>query len=258
MRHDMYKVIVERPRLGRGYTRCHRKPDDLEESPKQEGLRKRHRNRKHLNENLRPLERFLAAQVGRPWDAVYSEICAGIDRRNTVQQHIHQHLEDFVAMKVVEIDGELRANAGWRVLAPLSSPWAAKYFVHPRHGLLLLNRDRIEARRQLRIQRKTAYIQQLTHARDGMHVIDAATQLHRIDGVWYRIEVAQVSDQAANNAFPIDILRKIPAHQCPTWQDSKKITSNLTLYGRHDVYGIRKQQLNARELRHYRLTNINT
>ena len=30
-----------------------------------------------------PLERYLHQQVGRPWDAVYAEICAGIDRRST-------------------------------------------------------------------------------------------------------------------------------------------------------------------------------
>ena len=45
-----------------------------------------------LNENLAPLRRYLHAQIGRPWNKVFSEICAGIDRRNTVQQHIHQHI----------------------------------------------------------------------------------------------------------------------------------------------------------------------
>jgi len=39
-------------------------------------------------------------QLGRPWNKVFSEICAGIDRRNTVQQHIHQHIRDFIAIEV--------------------------------------------------------------------------------------------------------------------------------------------------------------
>ena len=53
-----------------------------------------------LNENLAPLRRYLHAQVGRPWNKVFSEICC-IDRRNTVQQHIHQHIGDpFIAVDV--------------------------------------------------------------------------------------------------------------------------------------------------------------
>jgi hypothetical protein len=29
------------------------------------------------------------AQLGRPWDKVFSEICAGIDRRNTVLRRLY-------------------------------------------------------------------------------------------------------------------------------------------------------------------------
>jgi hypothetical protein len=257
MRHDMYKVIVERPRRGGGHRSEMPAPEDLEDSPRQEGLRKRHRSRKWLNENLRPLERFLASQVGRPWDKVYSEICAGIDRRNTVQQHIHQHLEDFVAVKVLEIDGELRANKRWRVMEPLSSSWAAKYYVHPEHGLLLVNHMRAEARRQQRKQRQDAHAERNGGVREGLRVIDPANQLHRIEGVWYLIEVAPLPDAQVADKVLIDALRRIPVDQCPLWEDRKKVPSNRTLFGRHDVYARSKRQLNARELRHYRLSNDN-
>jgi hypothetical protein len=254
----MYKVIVERPRRGGCYRSEIPEPDDLEDSPKQEGLLKRHRSRKWLNENLRPLERFLASQVGRPWDKVYSEICAGIDRRNTVQQHIHQHLEDFVAVKVIEIDGELRATKRWRVLEPLSSSWAAKFYVHPEHGLLLVNHRRTEARRKQRKQRQDAYAELHGGVREGLRVIDPINQLHRIEGVWYRVEVATLSSALALDKVRIDALRRIPVDQCPLWEDSKKVASNRTLFGRHDVYACSKRQLNARELRHYRLSNDST
>lgn len=251
----MYKVIVERPRRGGSYRSEMPEPDDLEDSPKQEGLRRRHRSRKWLNENLRPLERFLASQVGRPWDKVYSEICAGIDRRNTVQQHIHQHLEDFVAINVIEIDGEWRANKGWRGLEPLSSSWAAQYYVHPEHGLLLVNHWRSETRRMQRKQRQDAYAERHSGLRDGLRVIDPTHQLHRIEGIWYRIEVAPLSSARGFENVRIDALRKVPVNQCPLWEDSKKFASNRTLFGRHDLYASSKRQLNARELRHYRLSN---
>jgi hypothetical protein len=70
MRADMYKVIVERPRRGGGDRQYRPLPND-DDAPARESLRSRHKQRKWLNENLRPLQRFLASQVGRPWDNVY-------------------------------------------------------------------------------------------------------------------------------------------------------------------------------------------
>ncbi len=54
---------------------------------------------KWLNENLAPLKRFLGKQVGRPWDKVYSEIAENLKPTSTVQQHVRDHIEDFVALK---------------------------------------------------------------------------------------------------------------------------------------------------------------
>jgi hypothetical protein len=38
---------------------------------------------------------------------VFSEICAGVDRGNTVQQHIHQRIRDFIAINVDNREGRL-------------------------------------------------------------------------------------------------------------------------------------------------------
>ncbi len=252
MRHDMYKVIVERPRRGGGFSRTRQAPDDLEDSPRQEGLRKRHSNRKWLNENLRPLERFLGSQINRPWNKVYAEICAGIDRRNTVQQHIHQHIGDFVALDVIEIDGVLHANRGWRTLAPLASRWAAKFYVDPKAGLLRINRFREQACRDSRAERRAAQHILPEHRR----VIGPMCQLHRIDGLWYQIDLASMPGIDACDTA-LDVLRHIPAIQCPTSVDRKNICSNQTLFGHDHVYARNKRQLNVRELRHYRLDNSN-
>ena len=54
---------------------------------------------KTLNENLNPLKRYLASQVGRPWRKVYSEISEHLKPTSTVQQHVRDHLQDFVATK---------------------------------------------------------------------------------------------------------------------------------------------------------------
>jgi hypothetical protein len=106
MRTDMFKVIVERPRGYKGSeSRADRRRDDFE-GPHRLGMRAGYGYRA-LNENLRPLQRYLRSQVGRPWNKVYSEIARTIDRRNTVQQHVYQHIEDFVAVKVAWKDGNL-------------------------------------------------------------------------------------------------------------------------------------------------------
>jgi hypothetical protein len=74
MRPDMSHVIVERPRRGGGRTRKGRALA-FEDLPSHEGIRRAHlSDRKSLNENLNPLERYLTKQVGRVWDAVYAEI----------------------------------------------------------------------------------------------------------------------------------------------------------------------------------------
>jgi len=101
MREDMYKVIVERPRRGKdGYAAAARLRNDYS-GPTRLRTRAGYGYR-DLNENLAPLRRYLCAQVGRPWDKVFSEICTNIDRRNTVQQHIHQHIRDFIAIDASE------------------------------------------------------------------------------------------------------------------------------------------------------------
>lgn len=252
MRPDMYKVIVERPRRG-GDRRCERPtPSDLEDSPRHESLRSRHRDRKWLNENLAPLRRFLASQVGRPWDTVYAELCAGIDRRNTVQQHIHAHIEQFVAIRVTERDGALYVEHDWRAPMALSETWAPTLYVDPTSGLLRTNTARMAARRALRERTRARLAAERNGHSEVRRVIDARTQLHRIAGLWYRVELAPV----AGNEARIDVLRRVAAGDCPQWNDGKRCPSNASLFNTPTHFARSKRQLNARELREHGLTNL--
>src|SRR4051812_29056576 len=97
MRHDMAKVIVERPRHGGGakYPRAAFRSDShrqMEDHPRRTSAKRPWmefgRGQKHLNENLAPLRRYLRSQVGRPWDKVYSEIRERINPDSAVQLHI--------------------------------------------------------------------------------------------------------------------------------------------------------------------------
>ncbi|RDZ26310.1 hypothetical protein DX914_18790 [Lysobacter silvisoli] len=256
----MYKVIVERPRRGGGYNAERQPPIDPEDQPQHESLKLRHRSRKWLNENLRPLERYLHAQAGRPWDRVYSELCARIDRRNTVQQHIHQHLEQFVVIRPVVFDNRLHYQLGWGVLRPLNDPWAPKLYVDPDSGLLLDNRAACEAKREFRRRRSQ---ERAARPSPDVRNLDELRQLRRIDGIWYEIGLAPLPARVSGPAgkpsktrptMPYDVVIQGPAQWIGKPCGHPACTA-CQVYGRTGVYAHSKRQLNRHELQRHGLSN---
>lgn len=147
MRPDMAKVIVERPRhKGRawrrpkGYKR-HQQPLGEDGGPVREGMKRPWTGgQKDLNEHLGPLRRYLDKQVGRPWDKVYSEICAHINRDSAVQDHVRDHVDQYVCIHVVLIDGVPCDGEGGRGYGrPLCEMRWRRWYVCPRTGLLRRN-----------------------------------------------------------------------------------------------------------------------
>ncbi|MES1199511.1 MAG: hypothetical protein ABUS48_05990 [Pseudomonadota bacterium] len=140
----MAKVIVERPRLGRAWAKA-AKPgrtrvvldDDGEPTAARIPVIRPWRS-KMLNENLSPLKRYLGSQVGRPWNKVYSEISEHLRPTSTVQQHVRDHLGDFVAIKCRMRDGVLHYARGTGVEEKLGV-YGPPYYVHPRTGILKRN-----------------------------------------------------------------------------------------------------------------------
>jgi hypothetical protein len=137
MRQDMHKVIVERPRRGRGPYRppAWEKNARLEDLPTKEGIRKRHvRDSKALNENLAPLLRYLEKQVGRPWNAVYRDISAGLRPSSAIKKHVRDHVWDYVERyATLGPNGQVVAQRQRGYVYTLR-PGAL--YVHPRTGLL--------------------------------------------------------------------------------------------------------------------------
>jgi hypothetical protein len=183
MRSDMAKVIVERPRFGsrmRGRSKgSHRAEQRLsrDELPAREGMNKRHLHRtKVLNEHLGPLRRYLNSQVGRPWDKVFSEICAHINRNSAVQDHVRDHVEGYVAVHVVLIDDvPCWGGPGWGYGQALSERFWIRWYVCPRTGLL----KRVQhspRRRQPIVQEPPVFI-----------TLGKKLQCRRIDGKWHLV-----------------------------------------------------------------------
>lgn len=143
MRCDMHHLLVERGHAGTGYTRFQPKgwkarcrlrygDDEVELDSWVEPHRQ-----PNFSENLAPLRRYLAAQVGRPWDKVYAEIRSRIDAGNAVQYHILQHLYDDLAVQVTEdADGRLWYSGRWGHPQRLGGRWGPDLYVCPRSGLL--------------------------------------------------------------------------------------------------------------------------
>lgn len=104
MRSDMFKVIVERPRWGASHASSPKLKRTKDYTLKHIG-HKRHAwestpYTKSLNENLAPFVRFLRSRLGRPWNSVFSEICAQLDTGSTMKMHVRQHIEDFVLTRI--------------------------------------------------------------------------------------------------------------------------------------------------------------
>jgi hypothetical protein len=141
MRKDMFELIIERPRYGsqagegkgRRSARARRDP---ESAPQKEPMWHRG-NTKCLNENFAPLVRFLKQRVGRPFDAIWSELRAHLSPNSAVQKHVFDHVNQFVERNPIIVDGVAHYPAGCGPKRDQFFPIRARYgfYVCPRTGL---------------------------------------------------------------------------------------------------------------------------
>lgn len=238
MRHDMFKVIVERPRRGGKSGRQHEarfaKKFQLDEELEVADqfcvskltLRPRNDWRKSLNENLSPLRRFLHRSVGRPWDSVYSEICKNLDAKSTVKQHVRDHLTDFVHLHV-QYEGEegVYVNDSWGV----NKLYPTELYVD-RYGIL----KKVPGERKR--WRNVAPID------PNVKVISKTLRFMKINDVWFKVEFADLStDQLKDhvyNTFKKDALG-IYILDCPRHYKDK-------------IYAVKKSTASKKDLKEIR------
>jgi hypothetical protein len=249
MRKDMSKVIVERPR--RDYGRGRPGRSSALEGADGEPLRARARlgrarKTKYLNENLAPLRRYLESQVGRPWSKVYSEISEHLRPTSTVQQHVRDHIEDFVSVKTRMESGNVFVVARFGGMTPLATS-RQRLYVHPRTGLLL--RNKYWAGRRERLERTKKAVEDGRKAR--MRELEPGVQLHLLkDGAWWEVRLAPVKTRLRWQALQNG--RRVQVWGCEAFLDVvlRAGLSDLPaseLYGRTDVYAVAKRQLNRNE-----------
>ena len=138
MRDDMDRVLIERPRYDshRRHPERRRQRRFDEDSPRMVPVSRRGGSR-YLSDLLGPLRRFLVTRCGSRWDAVHSELRAGLKPRSTLHLHVLEHLERMVYTDVVMIDGAPWSQS-WGCPRPLTDYNHHTFFVDPRDGLLRL------------------------------------------------------------------------------------------------------------------------
>ncbi len=238
MREDMFKVIVERPRDGntlksRGGRRA-RFAGISGKIGSRRFIKMTERDTKSLNENLAPLQRYLAKQVGRPWNKVYSEICASLDASHTVKQHVRDHLEDFVAYRLgIGRDGEFldKGSPFWS----RSDHWRQDLYVDPKDGIL---KDSAKYWRNQKACRRPAWHQpDRSNARADVVPINDDLKLHRVKGLWFAVTYAGPRE-ASEDTNVYDVIKDHPVEA-------------------HERFAASKRQLSRRELKLYGLENDN-
>jgi hypothetical protein len=207
MRTDMSRVIVERPRRG-GIDRRGRSVP-LDDLPQREGMQRPYRLSgcaKEFNENLAPLRRYLERQVGRPWDKVYAELAACLRAGSTVQQHVRDHLRDFVAIKPRRRHGWYFSHPG-DGKEPFSRLWYQPLYVDEKDGILKRTDRLPEEKARLRARRNPPP-QPLDRV-----ALAADRELRRIDGFWYELRLAPMPDPVYRAVVEHRDVRLKPFHR---------------------------------------------
>ena len=180
MRSDMHKVIVERPRA-RSHWKSRKTALRLSETQRAQAIGEAEeydggcgrassaRHEKHLNENLAPLRRYLMAQLGRPWNKVYGEICRTIDTRSAIGLHVLQHVGGFISVDTFIENGQVYER-GYRHPTEVRG-----LYVHPVTGLI-----RLAKRRPSKPKR----------AELNLVAVSETLEYEKIDGLWFQMEYA--------------------------------------------------------------------
>lgn len=247
----MPKVIVERPRRGGGWLRKGRplRDDDLALSEFE--VRSRDRKRgyytKELNENLAPLKRYLEKQVGRPWNKVWSEVCENLKPSNTVQQHVRDHIPDFVAIKTSLKDGEVWVHGRYGDPTPLKTAYV-KLYVDPKSGLIRRNKH-FPGWKNLYRDARAARVRANAERR---RIVSETKQLHLLDdGGWWEVTLAEIPliVKEMETRDGVHRVTQEKAVQDVVHRARLSVFSREDLYGRPRVYAKAKRQLSKKEMR---------
>ena len=168
---------------------------NLEEAPRIESMGGTYAH-KRLNENLQPLVRFLRSRVGRPWDEVRSEIAAQISCKSAVQKHVLDHLRDYVVQNVRIVGSTVE---------PIQYRWPGRVESVGMRFSFYVDPDTRALRLAPPAPRKRRAKEEVDPDR---RVLSRERELRRIEGIWYRIDVAPIPRDPSARAACFDVVER--------------------------------------------------
>lgn len=199
MRKDMKDVIVNTGRVGGSgksqYSRAFIRDTDPEDLPSRIPMGRRRLygyESKELGDRISPLRAYLEAQVGRPWDDVYSEICEHADSRTIRGYHLRQHV-----WIEVEVKPDLRFHS-----------WSPYGLFVDEDGILRNNREtQAERRRRWRTFQPTT----------RLATEDPDYYYEKIDGYWYSFQTEHICEPWSEEYLDMEdgevVIRRTPQRE---------------------------------------------
>ena len=199
MRKDLNKLLCEHERdeSGRRYKevrhlkKYHQFGEEGEGLSSFESTRYRYGGkRKSFSENLNPLYGQIRKYLGRSWDDLYSDLCKNFDKRSVINQHILQHLYDFIRVKTLIIDGEIWVHTQWGNPKLLEEYGETEYYVDPTSRIIKKNPHY----RNWKIAAKERALKKEREEAEVTRWINDKLVLRKIDGLWYEFVVAPLPE----------------------------------------------------------------
>lgn len=157
---------------------------------------------KGLTDFLTPLEGWLAKQIGRPYDDVYSELCAHLGGNGVLQRHVKGHAEDYLTpperVRIIngipcEADTRFNGYRGYENTHGHPPIECNELYGDPRDGIVKWGPTKPKYRASSGLGRYNPKAQQRSYRklprRDGARIELGAEVLFRDGGKWYHVRV---------------------------------------------------------------------
>lgn len=184
--------------------------------------------RDHHHSVVAPLRRFLTTQVGRPWSAIYSDICFA-SRYQSIGDRWLDNWTSKVSINVSLAEGVVSDSCG----LPLGRN---EFYVDPVSGTLQVTPQRPRSRRASPRQAPIETI-----------AIDSLHKLAKVGEHWFVVTIAPVAPNLGPLNWPIDVVFgsfvRYDSEKSPRWYSDPSLT-----WG-HNFYACHKRSASSAEIK---------
>lgn len=183
--------------------------------------------RKHHRSVVAPLRRFLTTQVGRPWSAVYSDICFA-SRHQSIGDSWLDNCTYTVETNASVVDGLLSDSCGVAL-------GGNEFYVDPVRGILQVTPQRSRGRR---VSQRQAPFETIA--------IDSRHKLVKVGDNWFVVTIAAVAPNLGPLNWPIDVVFCSQVHYVGA-EMARYYDPSLT-WG-HNFYACHKRSASSSEIK---------